>query len=154
MPSFFDRSTSGEFLARLDRLTRDSQPEWGTMSVAQMLAHTSKPFETVYDPEYERQYPKPKGLTKLILRLIAKPYVVGTTPYRKNGKTAAAFLVTDERDFETERKKLKGFIKRVADEGAAAFEGRESHSFGKLKAKEWSTLFYKHTDHHLRQFGV
>ena len=39
-------------------------------------------------------------------------------------------------------------------EGAAAYEGKESASFGVLTAQEWSNQFYKHMDHHLTQFGV
>ena len=153
-PNLFDRDVAQGVLARIDRLTPESQPEWGTMTVAQMLAHASKPFETVYDPDYARRHPKPRGLVKLVMRLVAKPYVVGDTPYRKNGRTAPEFVVADARDFETERRRLKAFIKRASGEGAAAFEGRESHAFGALKAAQWSTMFYKHTDHHLRQFGV
>jgi hypothetical protein len=36
----------------------------------------------------------------------------------------------------------------------AWFDGRESHSFGPLTKNEWNTMFYKHLDHHLTQFGV
>jgi hypothetical protein len=38
--------------------------------------------------------------------------------------------------------------------GENHFDGKESHSFGKLLKGEWNNLFYKHLDHHLRQFGV
>lgn len=154
MPDFFDRAVTDDLLARIDRLTPDTAPQWGTMTAAQMLAHTSRPFETVYDPEYERQNPKPTGLKKWIVRLVAKPFVVGERPYPRNTRTPPAFVVADDRDFEAERERLKAFIERAQGEGAGTFEGRESHSFGPLTAPEWSTLFYKHTDHHLRQFGV
>ena len=154
MPNLFDSDVADGLLARIDRLTPDTAPDWGTMNVAQMLAHASKPFETIYDPEYARQHPRPNAVMRLVLRMIVKPYVVGETPYRKNGRTVREFVVSDARDFETERQRLKAFIARASGEGAAAFEGRESHSFGKLKAKEWSTMFYKHTDHPLTQFGV
>ena len=36
----------------------------------------------------------------------------------------------------------------------AYFDKKESHSFGLLSVKEWNTMFYKHLDHHLNQFGV
>ncbi|OZC03589.1 DinB family protein [Rubricoccus marinus] len=154
LPNFFDRSVARGLLARIDRLTPESQPEWGVMSVAQMLAHTAKPFDALYDPAFAQRHPKPRGPMKLVMRFLVKPVVVSETPYRKNGKTAPSFLVTDARDFETERQKLKAYISRASGEGAAAFEGRESHSFGKITAEEWSAMFYKHTDHHLTQFGV
>jgi len=56
---------------------------------------------------------------------------------------------------------LKMFVKKtvVGDTptqkfGSARFEGKESHSFGKLTSKEWNNMFYKHLNHHLTQFGV
>lgn len=152
-PDFFDHGAR-DLLARLRRLTPHTTPQWGQMNVAQMLAHCCKPFETVYDPEYERENPKPGAILGFILKTIAKPLVVGETPYRKNGRTAPSFVVADAREFEAERERLAAFIERAHAEGAAAFEGRESHSFGPLTARQWSTMFQKHTDHHLTQFGV
>ena len=38
--------------------------------------------------------------------------------------------------------------------GEAHFDNKESHSFGKLNINEWNTMFYKHLDPHLTQFGV
>jgi hypothetical protein len=63
-------------------------------------------------------------------------------------------LITEDKDFETEKKRLIDFLQKVQDLGENYFEGRESHSFGKLSKEEWSTMFYKHLDHHLGQFGV
>ncbi|MEL6615869.1 MAG: DUF1569 domain-containing protein [Bacteroidota bacterium] len=154
MRNFFDPDTAQALADRLDRLTPETRPEWGSMSVGQMLAHCSKPFESVYDPAYARQYPKPRWPMTWVMRFLVKPVVVSQTPYRKNGQTAPSFRITGEREFEVERDRLKAFIGRASGEGAEAFEGRESHSFGALTAQEWSRLFYKHTDHHLTQFGV
>lgn len=41
----------------------------------------------------------------------------------------------------------------------AAARGREAQwpdhaAFGRLSGREWGWLIYKHTDHHLRQFGA
>lgn len=46
------------------------------------------------------------------------------------------------------------YIKKTADLGESYFDGKENRSFGKLTKEEWNTLFAKHLDHHLRQFGV
>lgn len=154
MPDFFDRATADELLERIGRLTPDTQAQWGKMNVAQMLAHCSKAFDSVYSADYLRDNPRPNAVLKWVLRLVAKPIVVGDTPYRKNSRTAPSFIVADERDFKTERDRLAAYIEQAHAEGRAGFEGRESHSFGPLTADEWSTLFYKHTDHHLTQFGV
>lgn len=80
--------------------------------------------------------------------------VVGDKPYPKNVPTAPAFLIKTDRDFELEKKRLVEFIRRTKQQGEQYFDGKPSHSFGPLTIKEWKTLFYKHLDHHLTQFGV
>lgn len=89
-----------------------------------------------------------------MIKLFAKNLVVGPKPYKKNMRTAPEFLIIDERDFETEKQKMIENIEKTQKLGAAHFEGKESHAFGPLTEKEWNTLFYKHLDHHLLQFGV
>jgi hypothetical protein len=80
--------------------------------------------------------------------------VINEKPYPKNSRTAPAFIIADERKFEEEKARLIGYLQKTCALGSAGFEGKESLSFGKLSAPEWSNLFYKHLDHHLRQFGV
>ena len=75
-------------------------------------------------------------------------------PYKKNAQTAPYFIIADDRDFEEEKARLIGYIQRTQALGQAHFEGKRSHSFGVLSAQEWNTMFYKHLDHHLIQFGV
>ena len=154
MPNLFDPAGADALIARVEALTPDSQPQWGTMSVGQMLAHCSVPFEQVYDPTYTDRHPRPNALARMLIRLVAKQTVVGPRPYRRNMRTAPQFIITGERDVAEEQQRLAGYIRRAQQEGAAAFEGREAHAFGPLTAAEWGTLFTKHTDHHLTQFGV
>ena len=60
----------------------------------------------------------------------------------------------DEKNFETEKKRLLDYIRRTQELGEGYFDGKESMSFGKLSKTEWNNLFYKHLDHHLKQFGA
>ncbi|MFB9103442.1 hypothetical protein ACFFU1_00920 [Algibacter miyuki] len=46
------------------------------------------------------------------------------------------------------------FINQTQQLGANHFDNKASHSFGDLTKKEWNTMFYKHLDHHLNQFGM
>jgi hypothetical protein len=80
--------------------------------------------------------------------------VVSEKPYKKNSHTAPEFIIADERDFEKEKSKFIDNVKQTEAHGAQYFEGRESSSFGAMTAKEWSTQFYKHINHHFTQFGV
>lgn len=152
--NIFDRTVCDELIARIDRLTIATQPKWGKMDAAQMLAHCSKPYDTLYDAAYRKQYPPHTGVMRFMLNLLVKPLVVGPKPYKPNTRTAPSYVVADEREFTTERTKLIGYLNRVQALGKEEFEGKSSYSFGPLSANEWSVLFYKHLDHHLLQFGV
>ena len=149
-PSVFDPAVTEKLIQRVNQLQGTTQPQWGKMNVGQMLAHCNVAYDMAYDPNAE----KPNFLVGKLLRWFVKPAVVGPKPYKKNSRTAPAFLITDERDFERERAKLIGYLRRVQAEGAAAHEGKASVSFGPMTAEEWSVLYYKHLDHHLTQFGV
>ncbi len=150
MKSVFNQADVKEILARIEALTPSSRPLWGTMNVAQMLAHCNVTYELAYD----NIHPKPNGLVRLLLKLFVKPSVVGEKPYRHNLRTAPVFLVTDEKSFAAEKARLVGHVNKTLELGQGHFEQRESHSFGPLSATEWNQMFYKHLDHHLRQFGV
>lgn len=151
IPDVFDSASVDALLRRIAALTPDTPPQWGTMSAAAMLAHVNVAYEMIYEPA---KHPRPNALLRFILKLVAKGGVVGPNPYPKSSRTAPAFLISGPRDFGAERARLEAFVRRVRDEGRAVFEGRESPSFGPLTADEWSVLFGKHLDHHLRQFGV
>lgn len=153
-PDIFSRPVVDRLIARITRLTPEARPQWGKMNVAQMLAHASKPYDTLYDAEYQRKYPPHTGFMRFLLKLLVKPLVVGPKPYKPNTRTAPSYVVADERELRRERDKLVGYLNTVQGVGRGAFEGKPSYSFGPLTADEWNVLFYKHLDHHLRQFGV
>lgn len=148
--NLFNESDLNDTIARINKLAADTKPQWGKMNAGQMLAHCS----VAYVMTYEDSIPKPNGLVKFILKLLVKKAVVGPKPYPKNGKTAPQFIINDERDYEYEKQRLIGFLKQTQQLGESAFNNRESHSFGPLSIQEWNTMFSKHIDHHLTQFGV
>lgn len=149
-PNIFTQVGADGIIQRINNLDAKSQAQWGKMSVSQMLAHCCVSYETVY----ENKHPKPNFFMKFILKLFVKNGVVNEVPYPKNGMTAPYFIITDERQFEAEKQRLIGYIKRSQELGEVHFDGKESFSFGKLTKTEWNNLFYKHLDHHLKQFGV
>lgn len=150
MKNLFKKENVDEVIVRINTLTPETKALWGTMNASQMLAHCCVTYEYVY----ETTYPKPKGVKKFLLKTFLKPFVVGEKPYKKNVRTGPDFLKTSEHDFEVEKKKLCDYIIRTQELGEKYFEGKDSHSFGPLKVNEWNTMFYKHLDHHLSQFGV
>lgn len=150
MKNVFEKNDVDELLERIGKLTPSSKALWGTMNVAQMLAHCNVTYELVYD----NKHPKPTGLRKLMLKFIVKQYVVNDKPYKKSSPTGPQFIVDSEKDFEKEKKRLTDYIVKTQELGANHFDGKESHSFGVLTKDEWNAMFYKHLDHHLSQFGV
>ena len=62
--------------------------------------------------------------------------------------------MSDDKDFETEKRRLIDYLRRTQELGENYFDGKESLSFGRLNKQQWNNMFYKHLDHHLRQFGV
>lgn len=150
MKNIFDTKVVAETIQRINNLQPSSQAQWGKMNVAQMLAHCNVTYELVFD----NIHPVPNAFVKFLLTLFVKKTVVTEKPYAKNSKTATHFLIVNEKNFELERQRLIQYVQKVAKLGANHFEGKASHSFGKLSSQEWNNMFYKHLDHHLKQFGV
>lgn len=150
MENIFDSKVTNSVIGRINKLKSTTQPQWGKMSVDQMLAHCN----VTYEMTFEDTHPKPKGFTKMMLKLFVKNTVVNNKPYKKNGRTAPQFLITDAKNFVEEKARLADYLQKTQELGAEHFDGKESHSFGKLTKEEWNNMFYKHLDHHLNQFGV
>ena len=91
---------------------------------------------------------------KFFLKAFVKKFVVNEVPYKANLKTGPDFIISSHKDFELEKDRLISFINQTQSLGAEHFDGKESHSFGVLTYQEWNNMFYKHLDHHLKQFGA
>ena len=150
MKNIFSSEVCEEIIARINQLAVQSTPEWGKMNVAQMLAHCNVTYELVF----ENKHPKPNALVRFLLKVVVKNYVVSDKPFKRSSQTSPAFIIVNDRDFETEKSRLIDYINQAQKLGSTYFDGKESHSFGVLKATEWNAMFYKHLDHHLKQFGV
>lgn len=150
MKNIFNKSVTEEVILRIKNLTANTQPNWGKMSVAQMLAHCSVTYEMVFTDKHA----KPNAFVKFMLKTFVKKAVVGTKPYPKNSRTAPQFIISDEKEFVVEQKRLIDYINKTQELGEDYFDGKTSLSFGKLTKEEWNNMFYKHLDHHLTQFGV
>ena len=146
--NLFDPARAEEVKQRLSQLRPDCGPQWGRMNPAQALWHCSMAIEMALG---ERKPPR-AFLGRIIGRFI-KPLVLGNDePLRRNAPSAKELLVSDQRDLEIERKRLCRFIDRFVSAGTGGCTTYPHPFFGVLTPHEWSTLMYKHLDHHLRQF--
>ena len=150
LPNIFTQTVAEEIIGRIEKLTPENTATWGKMNIAQMLAHCNITYELVY----EDKHPKPGFFMRFILKSLVKKKVINDIPYSHNSPTAPAFLITDSRIFEDEKIRLIEHIRRTQGLGENYFDNKVSHSFGPLTKEGWNNMFYKHLDHHLRQFGA
>ena len=148
MQNLFSQTDAGVVINRIESLQPYSQPQWGKMNVAQMLAHCQVPF-AVYFGELKQK----RGLMGILFGGMVKKKMLHEGAFTKNLPTAKDFIITDERDFEKEKRQLIEMIKRFTST-ADSHTMQQHPFFGKMSGNEWAVLAYKHLDHHLRQFGV
>lgn len=150
LPNIFEDRVYQNMLARIHTLTPATQPQWGKMNVAQMLAHCS----VTYEMQFTNKHKPPGAFLQWVLKKMVKPNVTNTKPYKTGSRTAPQFIIADERDFETEKSKLLAYLAQAHSLGQQHFEGLKNPSFGTMTATEYANMFYKHLNHHLTQFGV
>ena len=150
MRNLFDAARVEEVKQRIAQLRPDSERLWGTMNAPQAAAHCSAGMEWAVGDSVP-----PRMLLGRIIGQVVKPMELGNDePMRRNSPTAKSLVVKDDRDLETERRRLCGLIDRFAAGGPAGCTKHPHSFFGRLTPEEWATLMYKHLDHHLRQFGA
>jgi hypothetical protein len=149
MKDLFDPKDNQAIIERIGRLQPSAQAQWGRMNVAQMLAHTQVPLRCAFgEVKYKRSL-----LGMLIGRMALKQLTSGK-PWKHDMPTNSGFIVTDEREFEKERKRLVALVERFPSSGHAAITKEAHPFFGKMSPQEWSSLQWNHLNHHLLQFGV
>jgi len=138
---------------RVLRLQPESARQWGSMNVAQALAHcTSGMLMAMGEIK-----PKPAGFPNNVLGRLIKPLVFGNDkPIRRNAPSFPELFTAEPTaaDFERERARLMEAINSFVSKGEAGCSEHPHPFFGPLKPQQWAVLMYKHLDHHLRQFGV
>lgn len=149
MKSIFDTINAAEITERMDQLSENSIPKWGTMQVSQMLAHCS----AFHDIPLGNAFP-PRGLLGRLIGRFAKPMFYNDKPLPHNMSTIPTIIIDDQRQFMAEKEKLEQQINIFQQGASGKFSSHPHPFFGKLTAEQWGKGIYKHLDHHLKQFGV
>lgn len=150
MKNMFDAATIDEVKSRLEKLKPQSEPQWGTMTAAQAVAHCSAGLEMAAG----KITPPRMFIGQLIGRFVKPIALRDDEPIRQNSQTLKGLAVNDKRDLATERDRLCKLMDRFATVGPKGCTTHPHSFFGRLTAQEWAILMYKHLDHHLRQFGT
>jgi hypothetical protein len=153
MNNLFDLTLADAIEQRVMRLHSGSERQWGSMSVAQTLAHCTSGIQMATGIINPRRAPFPASIVGLLI----KPLVFGDDkPMRRNSPSSPELFPVDaaQCDFEHERAKLIATIDSFVTQGGVCCSQHPHPFFGPLKPQQWAILMYKHVDHHLRQFGV
>jgi hypothetical protein len=150
MKNILNEADTNEILQRIEKLTPETKALWGTMNVAQMLAHCTNAAKLPTAEIKTTMAPFPFNLLGKLL----KNKILGEGPLRKNSPTAKEIKVVDPKDFQVEKANFIAAIKKLHQGGEQVMKAEKHPFFGKMTAKEWGRVNYKHADHHLSQFGV
>ena len=145
--SLLDSSTRLDLARRAARLKPDSLPLWGQLTCPRMLAHVNDalrmglgdiPVKHVHSPF---RHP---GVRELIIYWL---------PWGKGVPSSPELFRNGEIDWEEEQAILPVLMERfVKRDGAAPVPVHPF--FGDISPRTWAVLGYRHTAHHLKQFGV
>jgi len=145
--SLLDSSARQELLDRLERLTPKATARWGTMTAPQMLAHVAD-WMLMAKGELKAA-PKNRPLRFPPLKQLAIYWL----PFPKGLPTAPELVGRKPREWGIERAAVRKDVQWFGNLNPKMI-WPDHPVFGKLTTKAWCVLGYRHTDHHLRQFGV
>ena len=150
MKNLFEQERVAEVQQRIAQFRPDSVRQWGKMSQAQMLAHCSRAMEAALG---DRKPPR-MFVGRVIGRMVKRSLLGNDKPMGRNAPTAPFLVVRDQPDFAAERTRLSELVDRFGRGGPKVCTSHPHTFFGPMSPDEWAILMYKHTDHHLRQFGA
>jgi Protein of unknown function (DUF1569) len=147
MKSIFDKDTRSEVIARINSLNEASRPQWGKMTVAQMVRHCSLCEEYYYGNVAVKRHFLGRILGKVAIKSILKKGDMG-----KNAATPPPFKVNEAvPDLEKEKAQWQKLIEQYATFDPKKF----THwFFGEMTKEQIGQFIYIHDNHHLVQFGV
>lgn len=146
MQTIFEKSTNDQIISRLTKLSADTKPSWGKMNAAQMVHHLNLTMEAPLGKLVT------KGKPNFFMKMF-KSVLYSDKPFGKGSPTPREFKVTGKFNFDQEKLRAIKNIEELFRVGKS-FSYRPHVFFGALTADQWGMHFYKHTNHHLSQFGV
>jgi hypothetical protein len=149
MNNLFDQADVSQMMQRVEKLTPDSQRQWGKMNVSQMLAHCAIALRTATGEHVMKRL-----LIGRIIGPLIKHKVLDEKPFRQSSPTDKSYIFKDDRNFEEEKTAVIVALKKFYEGGPSQCTTHPHPFFGYYTPGQWAVLQWKHLDHHLRQFGV
>jgi hypothetical protein len=146
MKTVFDKETRDALIERIHLLQETSRPQWGRMTVYQMIKHCRLWEEMISgNKKYKQAF-----IGRLFGKLALKSVLKDDSPLRRNTPTISELRVSDEGDILSEKRK---WIALIEENSNYSNPGFVHPFFGKMTKEQIGYIAYKHTDHHLRQFN-
>ena len=147
--NLLNKRVAEKMVGRVQQLQSDSKANWGTMNATEMLLHINICNNQILDGDIKFSKTTLKQRLLRIVGLYIAPNFPKNLPTEPANDTKG---VIKEAQFENQKKKL---IKTIEKFGERKKPIALTHpAFGNLNTNQWGIAAYKHTDHHLRQFGV
>ena len=150
MKTIFDKSTRNELIGRIHTLNETNQALWGKMNVHQMTKHCMNWDKWILGknhPTYKQEF-----IGWVFGKMALKSILKDDRPMKKNMPSGKAFEVKDtEKNVATQKNEWADLI---AEYEHFSNPGFVHDFFGKMTKEQIGLLAYKHSDHHLRQFGA
>ncbi len=152
MRSVANPSDKAALLQRLAQLTPESPRRWGRMSPHQAVCHLADSFKVIIGERPAKSVAT--LLTRTVFRFVALntplPWPKGAPTGKEVDQEAGG---TRPLDFARDMNELRMLIERFAAR-PRDFAFQPHPAFGALTEREWLHWAWRHTDHHLRQFGL
>ena len=150
MKTIFDNSERDQLINRIKSVNKNNTAQWGKMNLSQMLMHCTNWDGWILGknkPVYKQAF-----IGLIFGKMALKNMIKDDSPLRKNVPTSSQFKVKEtEVDLEVEKSKWVSLIEEYEHYSNPEFV---HDFFGKMTREQIGILAYKHTDHHLRQFGA
>jgi len=148
MGSILNEVDRNAILQRISSVTNASLPRWGRMDARAMLTHLKQSALMALG-----ELPVASKSKRAFQVFPIKHLILYVAPFPKGAPTAPELLVPDDASVDAIRSELMSLVERIGA-GPREGDGPVHPLFGQLTFREWGVATYKHTDHHLRQFGV
>lgn len=148
--TIFTEPIREELINRITLLNDNSNARWGKMNVFQMVKHNTYWNGWILGEDNHKY--KQAFMGKIFGGIGLRKMIKDENPFDKNIPTSSQFKVREmDGDLEVEKLKWISLMK--------AYENYDNPDFihdffGKMTRAQIGILVFKHSDHHLRQFGV
>lgn len=151
MNTIFNQNTVDELIGRIHQLQDKHTASWGKMTAYQMVKHCILSEEMYLGKkQYNRLF-----IGRLFGKMALRSIVKNESPMAKNAPTHPEFKnLVEQGNIEEIKPSWIALLQEYREAKPQIFQDFIHPFFGKMNREQIGVYVFKHTDHHLRQFGV